>query len=637
MTDSELLARYARNRDQDALRDLLERHAGLIYASALRQVRDPGMAQDVTQGVFLVLAAKASSLPGRAVNLPAWLLVVTRYAAANALKSRNVRARHEKEAALMQTASASNVDPEILSSVLDNALNQLSPDDRTAIALYYLENRSLRDVGNALAISESAAQMRVSRALARLRKILSHLGINSPAEAIEASLHRCGTIIAPPAILTALINGVVHPAGASSANAASTAIAHKALKNLRMKTVKTFALTAAITAGAVVAVAAPTVPLIYHMFAATLMNSSPISVPAANSTSNNLPATSAPAATSYTVIDLTDLAPYGSKQSFADGISDHQAVGWACDNDNIYIGGNIKSGIKAQLHAMLWTGIAGGVVDLNPAGFVYSYVSTTNGIQQGGFGCRMNSNSVHAILWSGSPNNYVDLNPAGFRDSDIIDMSANQQVGVGKIDNTFHALLWTGTPESAVDLNPDGFVKSYAEAIWGTHQVGYGTTVQGGHLHALLWTGTAASCIDLNPDGGTTSQAYGICGNQEVGYGVFSTFGIETMHAMLWTGTAASHIDLNPLGFADSVASATNGIQQVGGGLPIGSKNSHALAWNSSAKNFVDLQQFLPSNLASFDNSWAQSINAKGDIVGNAWDSSGKNRAIEWIPQPPNP
>src|ERR1700753_1866399 len=100
--DWKLLDDYAVQNSEDAFRALVERHAGMVYHSALRQIGDPSLAQDVTQAVFVALAQKAPKMPRR-VLICGWLYRATRYAVLNRARAERSRRRHEQEAAAMQT------------------------------------------------------------------------------------------------------------------------------------------------------------------------------------------------------------------------------------------------------------------------------------------------------------------------------------------------------------------------------------------------------------------------------------------------------------------------------------------------------------------------------------------------------
>src|SRR5436190_1521564 len=98
--EAQLLRDYAATRSPDAFAGLVDRYVNIVYAAARRQVRDADLARDVTQAVFLVLAEKAGELdPARPIS--GWLLQVTRYASANAVRARARRAHHEQRAAQM--------------------------------------------------------------------------------------------------------------------------------------------------------------------------------------------------------------------------------------------------------------------------------------------------------------------------------------------------------------------------------------------------------------------------------------------------------------------------------------------------------------------------------------------------------
>src|SRR5512144_656267 len=95
--DAALLSAYVTQQSEEAFATLVERHVSLVYSSALRQARDPHLAEEITQVVFTTLARKAATL-GKATVLAGWLCRTAHFVACNTLKAERRRQHREREA-----------------------------------------------------------------------------------------------------------------------------------------------------------------------------------------------------------------------------------------------------------------------------------------------------------------------------------------------------------------------------------------------------------------------------------------------------------------------------------------------------------------------------------------------------------
>ena len=175
--DAQLLAEFAIRQSDDAFRQLVARHADLVYNAALRQVGDAHLAEDVAQAAFIVLSRRARAVPPE--SLPGWLIKTTRYCARDALRSQARRRRHEHEAASRRPVMTPPPDSSAteIAGQLDQAMTRLRDRESTAIALRYLGNKPVADVAQTLGVSADAAQKIISRSLVKLRRFLQRRGI----------------------------------------------------------------------------------------------------------------------------------------------------------------------------------------------------------------------------------------------------------------------------------------------------------------------------------------------------------------------------------------------------------------------------------------------------------------------------
>lgn len=208
--DLRLLERYVRDLDEEAFTELVRRHVDLVYSAALRQVRSPHLAQEVTQTAFVDLARQAGRLRPNTV-VAAWLYQVARRTAVDVVRRESRRQARERQAVEMNVAGSAADDLGAIEPVLDDAMSTLEPMDRAAVLLRYFENKSLRDVGAALGVSDDAAQKRVSRALDRLRAALAARGVASGASGVAVLLSSRAVQAAPVGLTAAIRSSLTAP------------------------------------------------------------------------------------------------------------------------------------------------------------------------------------------------------------------------------------------------------------------------------------------------------------------------------------------------------------------------------------------------------------------------------------------
>lgn len=207
-SDADLVARFAATRDEPAFAELVRRHAGLVFGVCRRVTGNHHLAEDASQAVFVVLAAKACAIrPRHAVA--GWLYGVAYRTALRARTMADRRRRHERASGGREPTvhpeqgayTPRSPEHDELAALLDEEIAALSDAYRLPVVLCELEGRSRTDVAAELGIPEGTLSSRLAAARKVLAARLRNRGVALSAAGLSVALGQLAGAKAPPGLI----------------------------------------------------------------------------------------------------------------------------------------------------------------------------------------------------------------------------------------------------------------------------------------------------------------------------------------------------------------------------------------------------------------------------------------------------
>jgi RNA polymerase sigma-70 factor (ECF subfamily) len=178
--DDETLIRLIARSQSDALGELYDRYSRLVFGMARNALGDQGLAEEITQDVFMRIWNKASTYQAAQGKVVSWIAGIARNRAIDVF-------RHQKslldgnslsleELPLFDPPDSLNVEQEIETKFkeqrVQQALFQLPKEQRDVLALAYFRGYTHEEAAEALGEPLGTVKTRIRLGMQKLRQIL---------------------------------------------------------------------------------------------------------------------------------------------------------------------------------------------------------------------------------------------------------------------------------------------------------------------------------------------------------------------------------------------------------------------------------------------------------------------------------
>lgn len=179
----ELVLLYQQTRDKSYFGEIYQRYSHLVYGACLKYLKDRDTARDTMMDIFEKLMKKLPQ-QNEINSLESWLFQVARNECFNRLRQMKKHSVESLDNDFDKKMSESFVENEDFLSLIDNtdvpsledrvnnAMNQLKPEQKACVEAFYLKNKSYKEIEKELGFPLKKVKSYIQNGKRNLKSLL---------------------------------------------------------------------------------------------------------------------------------------------------------------------------------------------------------------------------------------------------------------------------------------------------------------------------------------------------------------------------------------------------------------------------------------------------------------------------------
>ncbi|MCC7466379.1 MAG: sigma-70 family RNA polymerase sigma factor [Saprospiraceae bacterium] len=179
LSDTQLIALYLREQDARYFSQLYRRYAGKVFAKCISMLADHGLARDATQDVFIKILLNLSKFTEQS-SFSTWVYSITYNYCIDLIrkKKKNILIFSEDVGRISKETEVELPDSVILemeTTRLEKVMEKLPIGDKAILNMKYIDDMSIKEIGDVLNKTESAIKMQIMRAKHRAQSLYEEI------------------------------------------------------------------------------------------------------------------------------------------------------------------------------------------------------------------------------------------------------------------------------------------------------------------------------------------------------------------------------------------------------------------------------------------------------------------------------